>query len=118
VWLTSALGFFSIVRKPGEEHLTVRARVRGDLVALRQHYLPSLSDIVEGAGTDYPYRATVPAEDLACAMGRMVLDIDYPNFKSAVLARQGLPREKVYARVWGALLGLEGLDPDDPGAGA
>jgi hypothetical protein len=118
VWLTTTLGFFSVVRKPGDGHLTIRARVKGDLVALRQQYLPSLGEIVEGAGTDYPYRATVAAEDLATAVGRMVLDIDYSNFKSAVLARQGLPREKVYARVWEALLGLEGLGPGDSGASA
>ena len=100
MWLATSFGFFSIVRKPREAHLTIRARVRGDLVALRERHLPSLGDIVEGGGTDYPYRATVAPEDLAPALGRVVLDIDYANFKNTVLARQGAMREKVYARVW------------------
>lgn len=36
MWLMTTVGFFSIVRKPGETDLTVRARVRSDLEALEK----------------------------------------------------------------------------------
>ena len=43
MWLFTRFGFFSIVRKPGDDNLTVRARVAADLDALREQYLPELS---------------------------------------------------------------------------
>ena len=58
--VADALGFFSIVRKPddvGGGTLTIRARVKSDLEALREHCLPNLGVIEENAGTDYRYRA-------------------------------------------------------------
>jgi hypothetical protein len=42
MWLVTSVGFFSIVKKPGESDLTVRARARGDLEALSKAYFPSL----------------------------------------------------------------------------
>jgi hypothetical protein len=50
MWLITPIGFFSIVRKPDGQRvgtLTVRARVRGDLEALRGLYLPGLGSIGE-----------------------------------------------------------------------
>jgi hypothetical protein len=48
VWLITPLGFFSVVREPddiGAGSLTIRARVKSDLEALRKHYLPDLGEI-------------------------------------------------------------------------
>jgi hypothetical protein len=87
MWLMTTIGFFSIVRKPGDAELTVRARAQGDLEALRKEYLPGLGPIRAGGGTDYPYRARIAADALAAAVARMVADIDYPNFKDSVAAR-------------------------------
>ena len=42
MWLFTTSGFFSIVQKTGDVHLTVWARVAADLDALRQRYLPAL----------------------------------------------------------------------------
>ena len=45
MWLITDIGFFSIVQKQGDISagtLTVRARVRSDLVALKEEFLPSL----------------------------------------------------------------------------
>jgi hypothetical protein len=36
MWLLTPFGFFSVVNKPGDPHLTVRSRVRADLDALRR----------------------------------------------------------------------------------
>jgi hypothetical protein len=103
MWLVASVGFFSIVRKPEESDLTVRARARGDLEALSKVYLPSLGPIIEGGGTDYPYRAHVSPKALAEAVARIVKDIDYANFKDSVADLQGPQRAHVYGDVWHAL---------------
>jgi hypothetical protein len=102
MWLVTPVGFFSVVRKPGDDDLTVRSRVRADLAALAE-LLPALGPIEEGMGTDYRYRARVPAAELATVVARMIEDIDYSNFKDEVAARQGLERAHTYGRVWSAL---------------
>lgn len=56
MWIVSTLGFFSIVQKPEDKAsgtLTVRARVRSDLDALREAVLPALGPIGTSATTDY-----------------------------------------------------------------
>ena len=106
MWLMTTTGFFSVVKKPGDELLTVRARAREDLERLKAR-APTLGDIVAGGGTDYPYRARITAADLAEVARQLVLDIDYGNFKNEVSARQGAARARAYGRVWGDLLDLE-----------
>jgi hypothetical protein len=107
MWLLTNFGFFSTVQKPGEQELTVRARSAGDLDRLRERYLPGLGPTVDGAGTDYRYRALVGREELANAMAEIVRDLDYSNFKSEVGRRMGQGRSHTYSRVWGALREIE-----------
>lgn len=107
MWLLTPLGFFSIVRKPGDAFLTVRARAAADLDRLRAHYLPRLSSTHTGVGTDYPHRATCTAEAWGEALGAMGRDIDYHNFKGVVAARQGHERARIYSRVWQDLCAIE-----------
>ena len=111
MWVTSTIGFFSVVQKPGDDDLTVRARARDDLERLRENYLASLGDIVEGAGTDYLYRAKCSHEQWAEAMSLMCLDLDYPNFKSAVSERMGHGRASIYHDVWSALWKIKNENP-------
>ena len=111
MWVTSTIGFFSVVQKPGDDDLTVRARARGDLERLREAYLAGLGEIVEGAGTDYRHRAKCSHEQWAEAMRLMCLDLDYPNFKSAVGKRMGHSRANVYHDVWSALWTIKDDDP-------
>jgi hypothetical protein len=95
VWLMTWLGFFSVVCKSddvGRGTLTVRARVRSDLEALKNHFLPGLGEIVENAGTDYRYRSKALRTDLAKALAKMVEDLDYSNFKDEVGRKQGKDR--------------------------
>ena len=107
MWLTAPLGFYSIVQKPGDEHLTVRTRTRADLDRLRAQICPTLTPTIAGAGTDYPYRATCSHQDWSAALAALGTDIDYSNFKSTVAQRQGHARARVYGRVWQDLLALE-----------
>ena len=118
MWIITPLGFFSVVRKKGDTHLTVRARVAQDLDRLRERYLPDLSSTRAGAGTDYPYRASVSARSWALALSDMGRDIDYSNFKDEVARVQGHARAHVYANVWTALMGLEKQPADPPSAPA
>ena len=103
MWLITTIGFFSVVRKPGETDLTVRARARSDLEELRKVYLPTLGPTEAGSGTDYPYRARVSSEALAATVARMVEDIDYANFKDEVGAQQGPERAHIYGEIWSTL---------------
>ena len=75
MWLITPLGFFSIVCKPDNEKqgtLTVRSRLKSDLEALRENFLPSLGSIAEGAGTDYRFRAKAQRNDIGKALAQMV----------------------------------------------
>jgi hypothetical protein len=103
MWLFTNFGFFSVVQKKGTSHLTVRARVRADLDELRERYLPDLSPTVGKAGTDYPWRATVLHKAFASALGRIVMDLHYSNFKTEVASQQGKARAARYHEVWDAL---------------
>jgi hypothetical protein len=49
----------------------------------------------------------VPKADFAEAVQRMVLDIDYDNFKDEVAKRQGQPRADLYHELWDVLRKLE-----------
>jgi hypothetical protein len=107
MWLMTNFGFFSIVKKEGEENVTVRARAKEDLLNLKIRYLPSMGAIEVSDYTDYRYRVRVPQEVFAEALRVIALDIDYPNFKSSVAATQGKARAKLYEDVWVRLLDLQ-----------
>lgn len=113
MWIITPIGFFSVVQKTGDNQngtLTVRARVRGDLVALKQHYLPGLGAIQESKDTDYRFRAQAPRAEVSAAMARLVEDLDYSNFKAKVTQRQGYKRASLYHDVWDVLYKLQ-TDP-------
>lgn len=114
MWIITPVGFFSIVQKPDDisnNTLTVRARDKTDLEALRKQYLPSLGDIVSYAGTDYRYRAKAHRTDVANAMQALVSDIRYDNFKDEVQKRQGKVRAGIYHKVWNILWEIEERKP-------
>ena len=112
MWLFTTVGFFSVVQKAGQPHLTVRARVADDLDQLRAKYMPTLSGTIQHAGTDYPYRATISHEDFAVGLAGIARDIHYSNFKNEVYDKQGYKREELYSKVWGVLKKLES-QPED-----
>jgi 8-oxo-dGTP pyrophosphatase MutT (NUDIX family) len=117
MWLFTSFGFFSIVRKTDGPHLTIRSRTRGDLLRLRQHYLPQASAPTSHAGTDYPWRMLCADSDLAAAMPRIVADIGYANFKDEVALVTGKARAKRYGQVWSALYGMEEDLPESERSG-
>jgi hypothetical protein len=102
VWLLIPEGFYSVVQKPGEAELCVRARDRGDLDRLRERYMPTLGSTTDTPGGDYRYRAWIDREALAEGLGAIARDLAYPNFKSEV-GRHDPERARLYGRVWGTL---------------
>ena len=112
MWLITPIGFFSVVQKPGDaaaNTLTVRARVRSDLEALRQGYLPALGEITESTTNDYRFRAVAPRADVAAVMASMVSALDYSNFKNQVAKVQGVERAHLYHDVWAVLHELQSV---------
>lgn len=110
MWLITPVGFFSVVRKPTDikdKTLTVRARVRSDLEALKAQYLPELESIQESKVNDYRYRAVAPQSAIAATMARLIEDVDYANFKDEVKKRQGADRAHLYHDVWDVLYRLQ-----------
>lgn len=103
MWLTTPIGFFSVVQKPGDAQLTVRARIAEDLDRLRADYLPELGPTVATPGADYQHRACAPHGAVGRALERLALALHYANFKSEVAKRQGPGRAHVYADVWSVL---------------
>lgn len=110
MWLITPIGFFSIVQKPTDkarDTLTVRARVRSDLEALRDTCLPSLGEIKESPNNDYRFRAVAPRANVSAAAADLIAGLDYSNFKSEVARRQGVKREQLYHDVWHVLYSLQ-----------
>jgi hypothetical protein len=107
MWLMTNFGFFSVVKKEGEDYLTVRARAKQDLLNLKERYIPAIGAIEVSEYTDYRFRVRVPQEAFAEALRDIALDIDYPNFKNSVVAAQGKGRAKLYEDIWVRLLDLQ-----------
>lgn len=110
MWIVTDCGFFSVVRKPEDVasgQLTVRARVRAHLDALRQRHLPELGPTQDGGGTDYPFRAKIGKAHFAKAMARIGEAIDYDNVKTAIRKRQGHELAHALGEVWEILRQLD-----------
>lgn len=103
MWIFTTTGFYSVVQKPGEMDLTVRARCAADLDHLRDRYMPQLSPTLHGGGSDYPYRAHISHPLFAAGLALMAFDITYPNFKDEIYRQHGIRREAVYTKVWALL---------------
>ena len=96
MWIFLSDSMLSIVQKPDDvDTLTVRARIKGDIESV----FPKAT-VVEGAGTDYRYRARIDREEIALRMADEVRGITYPNFKSTVKEHD---RHDAYMGVWRAM---------------
>jgi hypothetical protein len=108
MWIISQRGFFSAVQKDGTTHLTVRTRVKSHAVALvgdlqkvtNSPHVAASYKVIEGAGTDYPYRVECSHDALANVMAAEIRAIDYDNFKSHLLQIGQRGFELLCAQVW------------------
>jgi hypothetical protein len=80
MWVLLNDAFLSIVQdKDDRSRLLVRARCREDIERVFAG-----AAVVEGAGSDYAYRAFLPRGTVAATLTARVEEIDYPNFKDSV----------------------------------
>lgn len=107
MWLVTTRGFYSVVEhRDDEDKLLVRGRVKADLERL-EDLLPGIRRrIIKDVQADYAWRAVVDRTEWQEVVYRLTLELDYPNFKDAVAARQGYRRASIYMRVWSALWDL------------
>lgn len=94
MWIFLSSSFISIVDKGDEtgKTLLVRARSKGDI----ERVFPS-AEVVEGAGTDYRFRARIDREEVAQRIADEARNTRYSNFKSTVKERG---RHDAYMGVW------------------
>jgi hypothetical protein len=96
MWICLNDAFLSIVRDRGVAgNLLVRARRPGDIQALFPEAVVRV-----GAGTDYRYRTSLPASEVAEAVARRLREIRYDNFKASV---SDADLHDAYVAVWTAM---------------
>lgn len=108
MWIFTSFGAFMPALRPPETVpdgdvavLQIRARRQVDLTRLRRHYMPELERTYRIPGSDYQYRAHCTRADLASAMVRITLDIDYVKFKpTTVDVWRDHDLHDVYLNVW------------------
>lgn len=99
MWLATQHGFYSIVQKEPDLYF-VRARVRQDLVNLRELLEKDL-EIHEWDQADYRYRIMVNTEDFFEVTVQLAAHLDYPNFKGRIYEREDQsPKLGAYHRIW------------------
>jgi hypothetical protein len=117
MWLITTRGFFSVVQhRDDEEMVLIRARALEDLESLCELAGEVLDDAREGGfsadaiiemdDADYRYRLITDAEAWAEVVDGLTAEVTYPNFKSAVTARDP-DRAHVYMEVWSTLLQIQ-----------
>ncbi|MBL8423470.1 MAG: hypothetical protein JNK06_08240 [Candidatus Accumulibacter phosphatis] len=97
MWIFLTDSFLSIVDKGDQtgNTLLVRARRQGDI----ERVFPE-AKVVDGAGTDYRYRARILRSQVADAIAESVRKVAYGNFKNEVSEND---RHDAYFDVWSAM---------------
>ena len=95
MWIFTSKSFVSVVLDLNDpSRRLVRARFAGDIEELFPDAV-----VREGEGTDYRYRASVPAEEVAQRLADYVRQIEYGNFKDS-LPPDHWDRHAAYMEVW------------------
>ena len=100
-------GFFSAVQSRQDDNvLTIRARFKKDLEAIREEL--GADKVHSSEYTDYPHRVFTTHEAWAKYLERRAKGIDYVNFKDHVLKSSEPERGNRYHAVWAAMAGFYG----------
>lgn len=106
MWIFAKHGHYSIVRDWSNlDNLLVRARVKWDIERQFSWELETnKASVAETPDSDYLYRVSLPAREVAENLLEELLLIDYTNFKQEVSRRKDDPvaveRLSWYHRLW------------------
>lgn len=108
MWVLTTDGMFSaVVWTHNDEHhgkMCVRGREKKPLENLRKRRPADVTKVAVSPNGDYRYRVWCSRETWAELCAEIAGEIDYSNFKSAVLKKQGASRyEKALHQVWSVL---------------
>lgn len=111
MWILTNFGAFMPALRPpatvtpgDEQTLQVRARRKGDLDRLREHYMQDLGPTYTVKGADYQHRANCTPAALARAVALLALEIDYVSFKDTTVSVWGdYQLHDAYMAVWRVL---------------
>jgi hypothetical protein len=120
MWLMTTIGMFSAVCPKTEgghggqvetDKIMVRARVRSHIEALQERF-GELGDaeLIETPHADYRFRIIVDKTVWTEAVGRMIVEQDYTNFKNAadsLQGRGGTGYVRALHRVWEVMYELQ-----------
>jgi hypothetical protein len=100
MWLFVKDAFLSIVKYAEDPTaLLVRARIKGDI----ERVFPN-AKVKKTPSRDYLFRAVIPREEVAQAVARQAMQIDYGNFKDSVADAD---RHNAYMKCWSAMWRLQ-----------
>ncbi|MCC7068518.1 MAG: hypothetical protein IT523_08695 [Burkholderiales bacterium] len=109
MWICLNDSFLSIVDKDcAEDELLVRARRDGDIERVFPDAIVSVLP-----GTDYRCRARIKRTEVAAAVAKRIVEIDYDNFKDGVRDRA---LHDAYLGVWSTLGRLQPGGPYSRGS--
>ena len=102
MWIVLNKSFLSIVKnRNNENELLVRARIEGDIERVFDN-----ANIFQDLKADYKYRSYISRNDVANAISKELLNIDYDNFKNSV-SKDDTLRISAYMNVWNALYKIQ-----------
>lgn len=122
MWIVTQHGFFNIIQYPedrADDLLTIKARRRVDLIGVKERYEDAISREIEISDkADYRYRLKVPRKIAAHMIRATVMEIDYPKFKSRIMATPSQrDRHDIYLQVWDILHQLQETEHHDADTG-
>jgi hypothetical protein len=111
MWIHTKNGFYSVVKKKNEEHLTLRARCKEDMDAFIEamgEFEPGIceANVKVNVGTDYMYRIQITKKEFNLFMGLTIRELDYDNFKNASCGEDSI-RHDAYYRCWKAMYDMQ-----------
>ena len=115
MWIYTTKGFFSVVEhKEDPERIMLRARVKVDIQNIKKIFDDlglEATDILENVGSDYKYRIFANRMDWVSVMNRLMIDMNYTNFKDAVYETDSYKikdmRHEAYYKVWSIMYELQ-----------
>jgi len=117
MWILTTSGFVSAVEwqekgSPKDGWIYLRARQREHLTSLTSRLESPRPKVQELSGADYRYRTWLTRDQFKDLLMLLADDVDYPNFKSAVLKKQGATKyEGALHRVWSVLASMQPTSP-------